>query len=223
MQTAIKTLLLILFCSLNAGAQRWPMPIGTTPISSVPTCTNCATWDPAKQGTGTVLSNGNLTVASTASNVCGLATFGKSSGKWYFEITFTFGTQYFVGIATSLVALSNYLGAGAGGWGYWGFNGFMWDAGTQTAYGATYATSVTIGVALDMDNGAVYFAKANVYQNGGVPTSGAAKTGAAVTGLTGTIFPAWGSSGVAIVGTVNFGKTTFTFLPPSGYNYGVYN
>jgi hypothetical protein len=40
-------------------------------------------------------------------------------------------------------------------------------------------TNDIISVAIDADNGAVYFAKNGVYQNSGVPTSGASKTGSA--------------------------------------------
>ena len=45
-------------------------------------------------------------------------------------------------------------------------------------YGAAYAVDDVIGVALDITNNKLYFAKDNVWENSGVPTSGATGTGA---------------------------------------------
>ena len=63
---------------------------------------------------------------------------------------------------------------------------------SSTSYGDSWAVGDRMGVAVDLDNDAIYFAKNNTYQNSGDPTSGASKTGAAFTDLT---FATPGASG----------------------------
>jgi len=54
--------------------------------------------------------------------------------------------------------------------------------GGNSSYGNAYSSGASvgpvIGIALDMDNGKVYFSISNVWQNSGDPTSGATGTGA---------------------------------------------
>ena len=52
---------------------------------------------------------------------------------------------------------------------------------TDTSYGNSWTTANVIGVAVDLDNLKIYFAKDNVWQDSGDPTSGATGTGAAFT------------------------------------------
>jgi hypothetical protein len=63
-----------------------------------------ATWDPANTGTGYNLSNNNLTVTNRTGSLYGgaRATVGKSSGKWYWEVTADgMGLNELIGIAKS--------------------------------------------------------------------------------------------------------------------------
>lgn len=178
-----------------------------------------ATFDPANKGSIT-LSNGNLTASiAVATNATVVATIGKSSGKWYWEYTHASGSSNLPGVWKS-GNVATYLGATATGWSFNSNNGRKINNTTQTIYGNSYTTQ-KIGVALDMDNGAVYFSIDNVWQNSGDPTSGASKTGAAFS-LTGTIYPAWGASFSAGAVTANFGATALTYTPPAGYNAGVF-
>ena len=97
-----------------------------------------------------------------------------------------------------------------------------------------------MGVAIDADNGFVYFAKDNTYINSGNPGSGSNGTGGdlfedTTTTRTGTVFPAVGGyyhTAVTVV-NVNFGgyttisissaasdangHGTFEYAPPAGY------
>ena len=91
----------------------------------------------------------------------GLATIGVSSGKWYYEHTFT-GSQNNA-IAAGIVPVddtSSYPGQNSNSVGY-NFNGTKVIGTTQTSYGATYDDGDVIGVAFDADNGTVVF-----YKNG---------------------------------------------------------
>ena len=83
--------------------------------------------------------------------------------------------------------------------------------------------SAVIGVAVDMDNGAMYFAINNTWINSGVPTSGSAKTGAVATDLL-TVndghhyVAAQGFNGNDNAGMyANFGQRPFTYTAPTGY------
>jgi hypothetical protein len=63
-----------------------------------------ATWDPANDGAGYILSNNNLTVTNSTGSLAGgvRATVGKSSGKWYWEVTADgLGRNEMIGIAKS--------------------------------------------------------------------------------------------------------------------------
>lgn len=182
-----------------------------------------ATWNPSDKDSTATLSNGNLTL-TTATNGKGTtrATIGKSSGKWYWEIAFSSGgSTAFTGIANSSASLIIILGGDANGWSYFGNNGQKYTNNSGAAYGDTFTTQV-IGIALDMDNGKVWFSKSGIWQNSGDPAAG---TNAAFTGLSGTIYPAAsdGTDGGGSVSTVNFGATSLTYSPPSGFNSGLYN
>ena len=53
--------------------------------------------------------------------------------------------------------------------------------GNGSSYGDSFTNGDIIGIALDLDNGAVYFSKNGTWQNSGDPTSGSSKTNAAGT------------------------------------------
>ena len=91
-----------------------------------------------------------------------------------------------------------------------------------------------IGVAVDADNGAVYFSQNNTYQNSGNPTSGASKTGGATFTLGNQMLPLAADNSSASVGnhqynfsnapfSISSGNTdangygNFEYAPPSGY------
>ena len=114
-------------------------------------------------------------------------------GKWYCEV------QSILNSATTAYcsvmpddspiiaaggAISHYPGSrsGDGGVSYYANNGNKYLDGGNSSYGNDWKSGTGLGdimgIALDMDNGKVYFAKANVWQNSGDPTSGSTGTGA---------------------------------------------
>ena len=103
-----------------------------------------------------------------------------------------------------------YLGAGTGGVGYYGQNGNLYIKNTANgSYGDAYADGDIIGIALDMDNNAVYFSKNGTFQNSGNPTSGASKTGAISLPTTGVYtFAASVRSGGSV--ETNFGSPSYS-------------
>jgi hypothetical protein len=148
------------------------------------------------------LSNGNLDGTTTFAAGIAYATFGVSSGKWYWEVVGN-SSEAMIGIGKEG---GLYDFRTATGYGYYSANGQKYTNGTGSSYGATYATGNTIGVALDMDAGTLTF-----YKNG-------TSQGVAFSGLSGTYFPNLQNSGAGTLSyTFNFGQRPFAYTAPSGF------
>ena len=187
---------------------------------------------------GFTYSEGNMTVTTTGFISPALSTMGLTAGKWYFEAKAT-DIHNIIGIqGTQITATGQYLGNYANDWGYYGSNGNSYNNGSSTSYGDTYTTSDIIGVAVDLDNNKLYFSKTNVWQNSGVPTSGATGTGALSIGAASATTPGYylagitSNTGSASTNNGNFGNPPyanssdeadengygkFEYAPPSGY------
>jgi hypothetical protein len=178
-----------------------------------------ATWNPLDKSANILLSNGNLST-SDPYDIGGSvrATVGKSSGKWYWEIT-AFGYSITaVGVGNSSASVMGTVGIDANGWAYFPTSGPVLGPKVTNNIVSAYAGFLissypfVIGVALDMDAGTVSF----IYNN--------VDLGVAFSGLTGTLYPmATEASASAIPLTLaNFGASAFSYTVPSGYNSGLY-
>ena len=91
---------------------------------------------------------------------------------------------------------------------------FLWKS--QTSFGNSYTTGDIIGVALDLDNNAIYFSKNGTFQNSGDPTSGSSKTNAiSVTDPSSTVeggyfFAVGEATSETSTFEANFGNAPFT-------------
>ena len=175
---------------------------------------NYAVWNALAKGSDCTLSNGNLDVAwgSAGSTTQGSATFGMSSGKWYWETTITASsaspTNAVLGITTKPFGDSEYPGYSGTSWGYRGSDGQKWNNTSGASYGASYANGDVVGVAFDADSGTLTF-----YKNG-------SSQGTAFSSLTsGPYFPAIGdqSSAQTFSAATNFGQRAFAYTAPSGF------
>jgi len=190
------------------------------PLLLVPGSTGPVTWNPADKHADITLSGGNLIATQAATNAwrSARATAGKSGGKWYWEVVPTsFLDNLFAGgISTTSfsVEITNFVGGDANSWSYY-FDGNKYTSGSPVAYGSTYGLNDVIGVALNMDNGKVWFAKNNVWQASGDP---AADTNPAFTGLSGTIYPTISLYRNANAHTGRFKTADFSYSPPSGFS-----
>jgi hypothetical protein len=154
---------------------------------------------------GVTLANGNLDVSFGTAARSARATFGMSSGKWYWEATTTNTFSNHVGIAKSGMSLTNYPGADANGWSH-GLNGYKYNSGAGTLYGSSFSVGDVIGTAFDADAGTLTF-----YKNG-------VSEGTAFTGLTsGPYFPVVGTNGTGGALSFNFGQRPFAYFAPSGF------
>jgi hypothetical protein len=191
---------------------------------------NYATLNPLALGSYASLGNGSLGITGTTATNSGgsLATIGVATGKWYFEFTVTSTTSSFGGVVTYytnnavLNDENNVYGASGSnkGIGIRGSGSVYGNASEkQTIAAFTYGTSDIIGVAIDADNGAVYFRVNNTWLNSGVPTSGASRTGSFhnwTPAADRVCYPAL----VAYNGqaaTANFGQRPFAYAAPSGF------
>ena len=136
-------------------------------------------------------SEGNTTLTGTSATNNGncFTTIGASSGKWYCEVkVLTVNGGYpKLGIAPEeLLVITTGTEDGMVGYKYTDTVNYfpIGDKtinGSSSSYGDSFTNNDIIGIALDLDNGAVYFSKNGTFQNSGNPTSGASKTGAALT------------------------------------------
>jgi len=167
-------------------------------------------------------------------------TMGAESGKWYAEFKHVDSAgSKFVGV----VPFSNSgIGRGEAGFSYYGstsdsigyFNdGNKYIGASASSYGATWNNSDIMSIALDMDNGKVYFAKNGTWQNSGDPTSGATGTGAIdlieptqahafgpslYNGNTSMLCNYGGYTTISISSAASDGTYgTFEYAPPTGY------
>jgi hypothetical protein len=164
-------------------------------------------------------------------------TIGFANGKWYWEVKLISNTMT-AGIVDSSISTSSDINLGSK-------NAVTYDSETGiianingNVQGETvssqYDDNDIIGVAVDADNGFVYFAKNNTYQNSGVPTSGSSGTGGASFTLGNQMLPLAADNSSASVGNhqYNFGNAPFSissgntdangygnfeYAPPSGY------
>ncbi len=197
-----------------------------------------ATWNPADKDPDITLSNGNLTATGAGGNDLVRATIAKGSGKFYWEITIgTDAGNITMGVATSVHSLAILLGAQAqpagSGMGYESSSGQKYRAGVAGAsYGSAPAVGDVIGVALDLDNNAVWFSLNGSWVDGDGSDSSATVLAEIEAGTTasaafasiaaGSYFPAATVPWPAVL-TANFGASAFTHTVPTGFTSGVDN
>ena len=201
-------------------------------MTDVPTLTsatvaNYPTLNPLNASTTAAANNANLQAYSTSGANTGAAGINctmafPTTGLYYFEVTMSaVSNAGLAGIAKLGATQDTNFGAGAYAniYAYTNTSGVAY-ANNATAYtGSTLTTNDILGVAVDMTNGALYFAKNNTWQNSGVPTSGASRTGAISFTVTSDLLPtcyAWKNSGADAL-SINFGQRPFTYTAPSGY------
>jgi hypothetical protein len=157
----------------------------TSVDQSTDTCTNnFSTFNPLIPNTTIIYQEGNLKVnqASNSDYTTAWSTIAVSQGKWYAEFKAVSG---FDNIAKAIGFLDvdsaydndGHIEAYSNG-GAYGANGRVVQNGSGATSYTTYTNGDIIGIALDLDNGKVYYHKNGTYINSGVPTSGSTGTGA---------------------------------------------
>ena len=134
-------------------------------------------------------SNGNLTV-TTSDYIAANGSLAVSSGKWYWEFKHINSSASNVYAGGGVINFDGWNGQYAGGSGantyIYATSGQKSNSASSSSFGATLSSGDIVGVALDLDNGFLYFSKNGTWQNSGDPTSGSSGTGNAYSGLSGT-------------------------------------
>ena len=187
-----------------------------------------------KEG-NTDLTNGGTSGQSNGQKCSG--TIGFANGKWYWEVKLI-GNTMTAGIVDSAISTTSDINLGSK-------NAVTYDSETgaiNNIDGAVQGETVDsqyddgdiIGIAVDADNQAAYFAINNTYQNSGDPTSGASKTGGATFTAGNQMLPLAADNSSASAGNhqYNFGNAPFSissgnadangygnfeYAPPSGF------
>ena len=175
--------------------------------------TDYCTWNPLDKE-DTTLSDGNLTalIAQGTDHVV-RGTSSVETGKWFWEVQCITGTTGMIGISNveKKITEGNYSSAEGGLYIYVASGskyGKIGGSFNDVTYSSAISLGDIIGVALDMDNGDLYF-----YKNG----SNLGKVNS--TSLSGfTVAPALNEGGGGSFKTsTNFGQKPFKFPPPDGY------
>jgi hypothetical protein len=171
----------------NGGTDLTEVNLAATD-QSTDTCTNnFATFNPLirnKSYNDGSLAEGNTYFAPDGRAIA-CSSIGVTSGKWYAEFKATDAGALSIGVGDIQLGIQAigqtnpiyYDNNPSYAIGYYNSNGNLSYNGTSASYGNSYTDNNIIGVALDMDNYAVYFSKNGTFQNSGDPTSGASKTG----------------------------------------------
>ena len=184
--------------------------------------TVAVTWDPANKGPDLVLSNGNLTITHSAASADWeqvIATLGKSTGKWYFEVAITNGSSVVtIGVQDGTESFETYTGDTFDGWGYMA-NGRFYNSGIIYPLTATYTDGDVIGVAVDMDAGKIWWSKNGIWKGiTGTSPDPATGTDPGYANLAGTLYPA---ATIYLIDDEIIGRFTSasqTYSAPSGFS-----
>ena len=170
-----------------------------------------------QNSTGVTLTQANLGVSRSSSSQ-GLvsSTMGMTSGKYYCEVTINDSSNFVVGLVEgALLSTANrYLGQDSNTYGY-DAGGQKVTGGSYSSYGTSYTSGDVVGIIFDADNGKLYFSKNGTVQNSGNPVNG---TNFAFENLTdGPYFFATSVENVSTANIFNFGQSSFSHTPPTGF------
>jgi hypothetical protein len=167
-------------------------------------------------------SNGNLTATSTSSSPGGgvRATIGKTSGKYYWEVTADQWTSNsWIGVATAGAALPSSLfspgvNGGVNTTGAINING----AGTGSSLGARSNGDI-IGIAVDFTAALIWFrvAPTGNWNGSGTANPATGAGGLSISALSGAKYPNFSGFVSGDKATGNFGASAFSGAVPSGF------
>jgi hypothetical protein len=177
---------------------------------------NYAVWSPIDL-TGSTLSAANMNVSVPfAINSIVKSTVKVASGKWYWELTTT-NTLGNFGALVDGATESYYPGYSSADGIAYNYVGTVYRTGSVIQTYSSFTTNDVIGVALDLDNGKIFFSKNGTWQGSSDPAAGT--NPAASTGISGKTWAAaaGNNNAAAATSSVNFGQRAFAYTPPSGF------
>ena len=217
-----------------------PTNLASTDQTTDTPTNNFATLNPLIRSNNITFSEGNTKIVGDASaNFSGsLGTISSTNGKWYCEMKVTDATNLQIG---ALIPTTSNIGdatADVNGGVYYHYENIYWQdnntvikvvnsSGTITNASvnggsnsvSTYTTNDIIMMALDLDNGLIWFGKNGTWENSGVPASG----------TNGFVLPTNYANGMTFYASldsataeVNFGNPSFSITSGNsdGNGYG---
>jgi len=172
-----------------------------------------AQWNSADKNASITLSNSDRD-ATGGSLVSVRGLLGRSSGKYYFEITVLTGSgSHVVGFGTGSFALTTYPGNSASSAGVTSLGNYV-NTWTKDQTGTfSIAANDVIGFAIDLTAGKAWVSKNNSWQLTGDPAAG---TNQWVSGISGTVYPAAAPSSNS--SRISTKTAELTYSPPSGFS-----
>lgn len=216
----------LLFFSLTGAGQLYQEPLLMIPVEVDPDDTTNSVWDALTKGTAMYVSANGDTAVNTGGCARAYSTFSTGdTALVYSEIRiWTSAGNMGVGISSILTSPNCSVPPADTSQLYWVGNA-LYNSTTAIIPNNmdAIASGDTIMVAIDYKNGALYMGKNGVWQKNtanvrGVPTSGAARTGALISwtpdGRRYYMVCGFGAPNQYILNT---GKYTFGRTPPTGY------
>ena len=208
---------------------------GTSFYGTVPSGFQAAnTWslpssiDPTYLNTSLVLSSRNLVakVQSGSSYDTGLSTpiltATSGTGKWYWESQFDFDHDgILLGVANTSQDLSNYVGSTVNSFGFNRFGYALYNVSPVSTTMPTWDIGVLLCLAVDLINKKIWIRVGGGNWNNDSSANPATNTNgldlSALLGVNPLVRPAFTIYNTNATWTVNFGGTSFTQTPPSGF------
>lgn len=176
-----------------------------------------ATWNPSDKDADITLSNGDRDTAGAGAGSV-RCVLGRSSGKYYWEVTIITGSpgNLFIGMANGTFSLSTYPGAGASSAGIASYGNSV-NTWTKAQTGTfPLALNDVVMFAADVTTGYLWVGLNGTWQLSGDPDAG---TTPWVTGISGTVYPTIGYVGAYSTGGRISTKTAeLTYSPPTGFS-----
>ena len=173
-----------------------------------------ATWNSADKSATVVLSNGNLTATTSGGGYVNAAS-GKSSGKYYFELTVVTqtNTNTYVGLGFlggAAKVYTNVLGAVKIG-----------ASGTAIALGLI-TNGTPVGIAVNLTPNLIWFRNgpAGLWNSNASNNPATGIGGVDFSSVAGTQYPVFGCTTTGQVCTANLGASAFAGTVPSGFTAG---
>ena len=147
---------------------------------------------------------------------------GLTSGKWYLEFTpETANSNIQLTLSgTTVDSSASTLPRGATDYGYYFVDGKIYNNDTNLGtYGAAVGAGVVVSMAIDLDEGKLYFGRGGTFENSGNPATGANPGARILKGIEYNIVVSMTSSVTTDDNTINFGSGTsgFAHTPPTGF------
>ncbi|MBP7667141.1 MAG: hypothetical protein KA774_09870 [Burkholderiaceae bacterium] len=182
-------------------------------------------WNSAEKNAAWTLSSGD-TVATLSSAVSASVngTNPHSSGKWYFEVLVGgtpdtgFPHSPSIGVCSPNEGSPTFVELGGGDASQWAYlrDGQKRFNGGLSAYGSSYGATDVVMVALDLDNGKIWFGKNGTWQASGDPAAG---TNQAYSSVSGPLVPTMTANTGSPAGTLRASSATCSYSPPSGFDH----